>query len=106
MRAQSAKQLSARRSASPRPPSARGYGGTLSATPRGGGTPRAMVFAPGRPASILVHQKAAPPGPAGYGASPLKSGGRRGEEPPDAPFSLSVDYPAVGRRELFEIRRE
>lgn len=64
------------------------------------GTPRAAVFAPGQPASILVHQKGAPPGRA-----------RDDDAPPPLPrpahgqYSLSVEYPAVGRRELFELHQ-
>ena len=74
--------------------------------------PRAVHFAPGRPSGILVHQKPAPPGSPGR-TEPLPFGNpRHGRSPrlgegyahdPTSSFSLQVDYPAVGRRELFEL---
>ena len=65
------------------------------------GTPRAAVFAPGQPSTVFVNVRGAPPGP-----------GKADDDddpPPPMPrpahgqYSMSVDYPAVGRRELFEL---
>ena len=78
---------------------ARGGRGTAgAASPR----PRAAVFAPGRAAGILVHQKPAPPGGAGPPKYPTNETPSVEYRDPGS-FSLQVDYPAVGRRELFEI---
>jgi hypothetical protein len=77
-----------------------GHGGS-SSPGRAPGPARHAVFGPGRPVGVLVHQQGPPHRHRAPAPAPAPPGGAMSGPPGD--YSMGRSYPAVGRKELFEV---